>query len=367
MAGGAYSGLINPSVPNLIFGSRDSALTETDITSITWNAEFQITTKGAEISSMGGASSLVNYSSIGLAQSLLKAETLLVTGGSSFNVTVSGSSSDQNTSVKQVLLDGDTKIATLNYAIGGVARDLAINNIDSFKDILDYDKESDTLKGYVWGKEYTYNQNGIAWHSQDNADNKGYEHMWTMSLLTGVEINDGCTLTLDGLGKEVSATKVIDGQNVTVTKTQTWSAKVSGSGNITYIGDYGTSDEQRSKDDNLLNIESVLIYADAEGNTYDDKNDYTGTTSITNLTVNLLKDASLGETSKLTITDANVNLAHEGTEIVGKKEQTELSLDVSGDSELSLVDKSRLSVTGDANLMARQGSLERELCLLAGP
>lgn len=131
--------------------------------------------------------------------------------------------------------------------------------------------------------EKNYYENGLAFHNSD--ENGGI--IWTLAILKQVDIDPNKTLDLSG----------ISGDN------NVWSAKITGTGNISYSGT-GT-----------LNIQTTLFH-DANGNEYDDISNYTGTTQITGnstndrLIVNLNKTQSFGLTSGFTASNATINVNH---------------------------------------------------------
>lgn len=197
-----------------------------------------------------------------------------------------GSAFIANTSLNQ--RQGD--VATLTFAVGSEAYDLIKSNIASYSSDARMDSEGiwpvqreviRVLTGEIGEKNYY--ENGLAFHNSD--ENGGI--IWTLAILKQVDIDPNKTLDLSG----------ISGDN------NVWSAKITGTGNISYSGT-GT-----------LNIQTTLFH-DANGNEYDDISNYTGTTQITGnstndrLIVNLNKTQSFGLTSGFTASNATINVNH---------------------------------------------------------
>ena len=176
-------------------------------------------------------------------------------------------------------------IATLTFAVGNEAYDLIKENIDSYSPDANMDNQifvGEVIRvpnGEIGPKNYY--QNGLAYHNSDK--NGGI--IWTLAILKQADIDQYKTLELSGISG----------------KSNVWSAKITGSGNIAYSGS-GT-----------LNIETTLFY-DANGSEYDDVSTYTGTTTVTGtdannqLIVNLNKTQSFGLTSSVTATNATINV-----------------------------------------------------------
>lgn len=181
-------------------------------------------------------------------------------------------------------------VATLTFAVGSEAYDLIKSNIASYRSDARMHSEGiwpvqreviRVLTGEIGEKNYY--ENGLAFHNSD--ENGGI--IWTLAILKQVDIDPNKTLDLSG----------ISGDN------NVWSAKITGTGNISYSGT-GT-----------LNIQTTLFH-DANGNEYDDISNYTGTTQITGnstndrLIVNLNKTQSFGLTSGFTASNATINVNH---------------------------------------------------------
>lgn len=217
-----------------------------------------------------GATGLINLSSSFYHQTLLTTGNLdfgPADGPEHLNTHANGGGIDgQNSNVTQNLLDSTGKIATLHFAVGEQAYQLARENAQNFGITVG----EDSIR--FNGSNYSFNSNGIAWHEGEDG--------WvrTLALLTEIDIEQGKTLNLDN----------ISGQNLS------WAAKISGAGNIRYAG---LNDLNPAS----ISIESVLNY-DSVGNLY------TGATEASNVTLNLNRQDSFGQTSKLTATNATINV-----------------------------------------------------------
>lgn len=170
-------------------------------------------------------------------------------------------------------------VATLTFAVGDAARSLVLANYQNYESdqtkTVDVDGNNITIVDDYYGSK-DYNSNGLAFEYRAGDD--GYHSVWMLSILKEANIDENKTLELSN----------ISGTN------NTWSAKVSGSGNIAYSGT-GT-----------LNIQTTLA------NGFDDTNTYTGSTTITGeggqLTVNLYKGQSFGQTSGVTASNTTINV-----------------------------------------------------------
>lgn len=179
-------------------------------------------------------------------------------------------------------------VGTLTFAVGDAAFDLISSNSDSFSnnDVSIY-SGSIYIKDDVFGGK-SYGENGLAYESADVNEDDLY-NIWTLAILKQVDIDNEKTLVLSNINET---------DNI-------WAAKITGSGSIEYSGS-GT-----------VTIKSVL------SNGFDDANEYTGTTNIKGasisqkLTINLEKEDSFGETSKLAATNTviNVNEANAWTSV----------------------------------------------------
>lgn len=170
-------------------------------------------------------------------------------------------------------------VATLTFAVGDAARSLVLANYQNYESdqtkTVDVDGNNITIVDDYYGSK-DCNSNGLAFEYRAGDD--GYHSVWMLSILKEANIDENKTLELSN----------ISGTN------NTWSAKVSGYGNIAYSGT-GT-----------LNIQTTLA------NGFDDTNTYTGSTTITGeggqLTVNLYKGQSFGQTSGVTASNTTINV-----------------------------------------------------------
>lgn len=190
-----------------------------------------------------------------------------------------------NNLVHQKQLDANQNhVATLTFAIGSEADRLIRANtgtygqLNGIQEITDDHIRIDGVEG-----EKNYDKNGISYHAGPylGADR---HYVWTLALLKQADIVANQTLVFDNLNG-----------------THQWSAKTSGAGNIEYRGS------------GVLNIQSMIVNAfDANDSNVTDANDYTGTTTITGeggqLTVNLYKSQSFGQTSGVTASNATINV-----------------------------------------------------------
>ena len=319
----------NIDVDTIIFGAQGQGRDDGRGTTIwSWGGATTLIfdTGSTDIATMGGANKFIDYSSIGLAQSLMYSDEMTIYEDAFKSLNARPSNGGQK--VTQTLTD----IGTVEFAIGSLAYDLATQNLENFAGIISM--ENGELRGQVGGTSYGYNENGIAYQSS-TWDSVGHQHIWTMALLTGVHINNGKTLSLKGIG-DVN----IEGEEKS--DNHKWSAKVTGAGSIEYIG--------TNKDSNILDIVTVLE-KDENGETYDDSNTYEGSTNVENLTLKLRKQKALGKTSSFTASNSDIFLlgSHEveDGQTVAHNE-TVGSLSFSGSTLNFDTSSHQMSVTGDA-------------------
>ena len=319
----------NIDVDTIIFGAQGQGRDDGRGTTIwSWGGATTLIfdTGSTDIATMGGANKFIDYSSIGLAQSLMYSDEMTIYEDAFKSLNARPSNGGQK--VTQTLTD----IGTVEFAIGSLAYDLATQNLENFAGIIWM--EDGVLHGRVGGTDYGYNENGIAYQSS-TWDSVGHQHIWTMALLTGVHINNGKTLSLKGIG-DVN----IEGEEKP--DNHKWSAKVTGAGSIEYIG--------TNKDSNILDIVTVLE-KDENGETYDDSNTYEGSTNVENLTLKLRKQKALGKTSSFTASNSDIFLlgSHEveDGQTVAHNE-TVGSLSFSGSTLNFATSSHQMSVTGDA-------------------
>jgi len=185
-------------------------------------------------------------------------------------------------SLSQGLVQDGQNVATLHYAAAGRAYQLFLRNQGTID--ANYEVESNG-RIYFDGVRLGYTDDGIAIAYKD-IDPEG---LYLLTFLTGIELKQGQTLVLDGLDN----TEDPNHRNVL-------SPIISGSGSLTLKGS------------GSVDIESVITL-DENGNAYDSANTYTGETTIgssdeNTFVVNLNKKDSFGQTSKLTATNAQINV-----------------------------------------------------------
>ena len=273
---------------------------------------IHFTSKESSLDAIGGAQGLLSLANNGYEQIILKGGNLTYVTGlypSKYFIY------DGEQTVTQGLTQGDQKVADLVFAVGDRAYSLFNNNRDIFgiadgfvedaDDPLRVPDDSDNGIRFSSNSDdkIVYNDTGIAIRRENDAPQEG---IWLMTLLTDINLmgaDSGLTLDFSRVSTEQSLT-----------------ARLNGEGNITYVGQSG----------NVLNI-SALIERDENGDTYNNKSIYTGSTFVKGLTLNLNKNKSLGNTSLLSIgSGATVNVGTD-SEDVGK-------LDLS-DGILNLNDK----------------------------
>ncbi len=244
-------------------------------------------TDNATINSFdGGVTGLINQSNSAYQQELVTNDTIILNNDSYFglNVHTTDNGESGNSAVKQNLVDSNQQtIAVLNYAIGNHAYGLMVQNQSQF---IEGSPNPDNQTIYVKGDtSKSFSENGIAYG--DRTD--GGDAIWTLAILTGVDIQKNKVLSLSGID--------------TGSSTSLWSAVVSGDGGIEYEGK-GTLDI------------GTAITKWLDGSLYDDSNTYTGSTTVKGLTLNLKKDKSLGNTSLLSIgSDATVNVGTDSEDV----------------------------------------------------
>lgn len=201
--------------------------------------------------------------------------------------------------------------AKLKFVAGKDAYDFFKNNQNAFN----LTENGDNLR-FTNGSGVEYESNGLA--IKEGNDN-GY--VWAMTLLTEIELLDD---------RERQA---FDLDISNIKDAQTLSAKLTGKGNIRYIGSGINS--------SVLNIDSV-IEKDKDGYEYDNANSYSGTTFVENLTLNLIKDYSLGQTTNLVVNNGLLNVMNNSETVKG-------NATFDGSSLLKITDGNRLKIEGNAN------------------
>lgn len=223
---------------------------------------------------------------------------------------------NSQTSQTQYLLQSNKQVAKLTFKLGSEA----YNIFNQYKD--DFGVES---------KPYGNVQSFTGLHFKNSAASRVYGDnglaivnnatgIWAMTLLTDIELLDkDNTLEL----------------NVSGLKQQTLSARLIGDGSVKYVGN--------GIDNAGLNIDKVI-----KDQTYNNNNSYTGDTYVNNLTLNLMKDRSLGKTSNLFVENALVVVKgleeNVGNVLVEKNSTLELSNNQFGVvDDLTVDDTSSLS------------------------
>ena len=229
---------------------------------------------------IGGMQGLISQGVSGYRQLVLKSDVLIDTGDAQgmFNT------SNLHT-LTQNLIQGDATVAKLHYAAGGRAYDLFINNQNTIGASFEVKDGQIYFEGEDWG----YTDDGMAWAREHAVTDDNKKGIFLLTFLTGIELNQGQTLVLDGLDN----TEDPNHRNVL-------SPIISGGGSLTLKGS------------GSVDIESVITL-DESGNAYDSANTYTGETAIESsdentFVVNLNKKDSFGQTSKLTATNAQINV-----------------------------------------------------------
>lgn len=211
-------------------------------------------------------------------------------GADSNRFTVTNISSETGTTYRQTIRQNGNDVASATYIIGQEARDFFVN-------VFGYQTDE---QGRITVDEEQYSSTGInhnsytslvAWeHSPDDPD-KG---VWTLAVLRNLEIKDKQTLSLNA------------------DKSYNWYANLSGSGNIEYT----------SVNPNItVDIDSLVS---------SDENIYTGATTVNGVTVNLLRNKSLGNTNLLSIINGGTVNVKTDTESVGELQVNNGILDISG-------------------------------------
>lgn len=172
------------------------------------------------------------------------------------------------------------------------------------------------------------------WVFEDELDYDDSGNYDLVYKLTQVDIKEGQTLTISGSDKASEASK-----------TQDFTAKIIGSGNIVF-----------DAADNATGSGTRIEIGDASTT---DKNDYTGSTTVTDgTTLVLTEDDAMGRTSDL--------IAHGNVEIGSGIEQIVKNINSSGSGTISIADSGTLTVdaSGDQtinNIISGAGDLNIDL------
>lgn len=156
----------------------------------------------------------------------------------------------------------------------------------------------------------------------------GQHYVWTLAILKEARILADKTLAFTNLSGE-----------------NTWSAKTTGVGNISYEGE------------GVLNLKTTLA------NGFDDTNRYTGTTTVNGteggLTLNLSKNQSFGETSNLIASNATINvLTSNAWQSVNNLELTSVTTDFSssGLSRFTVTNTGSVATFSGQNMFVMPGA-----------
>ena len=185
-----------------------------------------------------------------------------VAGDAEFNVknddteTVPGFEADSNRLIQQITQNGN-EVATASYLIG----------------------------------ERAYNLNSEYWNQLGNHSGgilKTDDSIFTASILSGLYLGSD-----KGEGSEVLSLNISGNKN--------WSTTLLGNGGISYVGTKKTSD--------IINFVAFdLQNASGAADELALSNSYVGATGVSNVTLNLNRQNSFGQTSKLTATNATINV-----------------------------------------------------------
>ena len=292
---------------NFAIGVDQPFQTDRNNTGLASGTEFLIDEKLANANLT--SQSLLNMSSSIYEQQLLYTNRLYDTSGIK-----DGSISFSHTTVTQNQSDN----AVLTFAIGSEAFDLINQNRENYLNtsgVVGIDDSTIRINGVEGIKNYF--TNGLAFQS---ALVPSWQHyVWTLAILKEAQILANKTLAFTNLSGE-----------------NTWSAKTTGVGNISYEGE------------GVLNLKTTLA------NGFDDKNTYTGTTTANGtkggLTLNLSKNQSFGETSNLIASNATINvLTSNAWQSVNNLELTSVTTDFSSSG------LSRFTVTNTGSVATFSG------------
>ena len=272
------------------------------------------------LNDIGGVTNLFTLSNKGFEQQLGKGSvTFTYKNGYHIDPKISFNS---QTSQTQYLLQNNKQVAKLTFKLGSEA----YNIFNQYKD--DFGVESKSF-GNVQSFTGLHFKNSDASRVYDNnglAIINNATGIWAMTLLTDIELLDkdnALELNVSGLNQ------------------QTLSARLTGDGSVKYVGN--------SIDNAGLNIDKVI-----KDQAYNNDNSYTGDTYVNNLTLNLMKDRSLGETGNLFVEKALVVVKGLEKNVGNVKVETNSALELSNNpfeviGDLTVDDTSSLS-GGNANV-----------------
>ena len=296
LATGTFLGGEDLEVGLIALGSNDAPGHYSGITYVHGDGHSIVfSTRDTQINEIGGSIGLFNLSSNGFVQRLTDFDDLSNMSGAgsfdSWNTHISGAPVSDNGNVGQNLINesGDV-IARLTFAIGDAAYQLINQNQANFgvTEGQNQNGESGIVIVGSDGVSRVFGETGISYEGRGNFLNDYDDGHWTLAVLKQVDIDSGKTLVLDGITEQG----------------QTWSAKITGNGNITYSGT------------GSVEIKSTIV------NGFDDKNIYTGSTTVDGVTLVLRKSQSLGYTSLLEILNDGRVYANTNTEKVNALQVT---------------------------------------------
>lgn len=259
---------------------------------------------------------------------------LMINGGLTFDgadATVSIKDFDYNigeAAASMDLIDADDGLLnTLVHVKGDVVGE------ENYGFVLDEASQQEPVVSDITDDSGTTIASGT-WVLEDELRYDGSGNFDLAYKLTQVDIKEGQTLTISGSDKASEASK-----------TQDFTAKITGSGNIVF-----------DAADNATGSGTRIEIGDASTT---DKNDYTGSTTVTDgTTLVLTEDDAMGQTSDL--------IAYGNVEIGSGIKQTVKNINSSGTGTISIADSGKLTVdaSGDQtinNIISGAGDLNIDL------
>ena len=178
--------------------------------------------------------------------------------------------------------------------LGGVSFSVSTQNADPdyniFEQFLEQNEERVALARYIIG-ERAHNLNVIDGRDFSSDHELGMrsdsQNIYTATVLSEVKLLDGKTITLNVPGA------------------QNWGAHLTGEGGVAYVGDTD------NKAENVVTIKQLYATNGTDDeNLNKDRlhraNNYTGATTVTNVTLNLERKTSLGASGNLTAVNASI-------------------------------------------------------------
>lgn len=207
------------------------------------------------------------------------------------------------------------------------------NVIDSniFEQLIEQNGNPVALGRYIIG-ERAVNLGVLDGRNWDDHNDKGIRYddttFYTAAVLSELDINAEQTLTLNL-------------QNPRTSGHQNWGAHLTGEGGVSYVGGDKAKDVVTIKQLFKSNYDGKESVEEADSKDHLNRpNDYKGATTVTNVTLNLERETSLGTSGILTADNANIVEVKEGALGTLKKiDFTNTALTTAGTS---------LEVTGDA-------------------